>query len=182
MKHLHLKGVFVSAVLCALLLSALVLVGCAGKGSLSSDLGDGDGAYKVTADDAGKGSAVMASGGFVVEEGQIVVISPDMTKGNLQIRLLNASGDLVIDEKVSGHVLSTYEVASGDYGIAAVCNEDGATGTVLVVAVDKAEFEKQNQDLEAALAAMTASGAASASSAESSASVESAESAASAAA
>ena len=153
MKHQHPKRILVVAVLCALLVGALALVGCAGRGSLSSELTDEAGGYKVIADDAGKGSSVMASGGFIVEEGQIVVISPDMSKGNLQIRLMDGAGNIVIDEKIGGRVLSTYEIAPGDYGIGAKCDENGPTGTILVVAVDKAEFEKQNQDLEAALAA-----------------------------
>ena len=154
MKRHHQKALATIALMSLLLAGMLLLTGCAGKGSLSSEIIDETGAYKVTANDAGKGSAVMMSGGFVVEEGQIVAVSPDIKKGNLQVKLMDASGEVVLDEKVTGSVLETFELDPGDYAIAVACNENGATGTVLVVPVGAAEFEKQNQNLEAALAAM----------------------------
>ena len=169
MKCQSSKNVLLATVFCALLVGSFVLVGCAGKGSLSSDIEDETGAYMVKADDAGKGSMVMASGGFVVKEGQIVVVSPAIKKGNLQVKLMNASNEAVLDEKVTGSVLSTFEIAPGDYAISVTCNEDGTTGELIVVAVDAAEFEKQNQDLDAALAAAKAKDASASASASASA-------------
>ena len=153
MKFHHSKSTLVIVVLCTLLVGVFVLTGCAGRGSLSSEIIDETNAYKVTADDASKNSAVGASGGFIVEEGQIVVVSPDIQKGSLQIKLSLGTQQPAIDEKINGHVLSSYEIVPGDYAISTTCNEDGTTGTVLIVAVDKTEFEKQNADLEATLAA-----------------------------
>ena len=154
MKRRLVKGALIVSVLCMLLAGALALAGCAGRGTLSSDIDDTTGTYVAKANDAGKGSAVAASGVMVVKEGQILVISPDMQKGYLQIRLLNAAGDVVVNEKASGHALATHEIAPDDYAIGVACDVDGATGTVTVAAVDAAEFEKQNHDLEATLATM----------------------------
>ena len=146
-------SVFVAVVMAFACL--LALAGCAGKGTLSSAIDDGTGAYKVTASDAGKGSAVASSGGIVIGEGQILVASPDLSKGSLQLRLLDGAGKAALDEKMSGSVLSTYDFAPGEYAIGVTCNEDGTTGTLLVVAVDAAEFEQQNQDLESILGEYT---------------------------
>ncbi|MBQ9057978.1 MAG: hypothetical protein IJ125_02210 [Atopobiaceae bacterium] len=132
------------------LLCVVALGGCAGKGTLSSAIDDETGAYTVTADDAGKGASVGSIGGGIeIEEGEILVASPDLSKGSLQMRLLDAGGEVVLDEKMSGHVLSTHELSPGDYSIGVTCNEDGTTGTLLLVATDAKEFEQQNQDLEA---------------------------------
>lgn len=152
MKPSRLKVISLAIITCLLVVGMFILAGCAGRGSLSSDIIDETGAYKVTADDAGKGSAVMASGGVTVKEGQIVVVSPDLQKGSLQLKLIDSSNKTVFDEKITGRVLDTHEFDFGEYAISVTCNEDGTTGTLLVVAVDAAEFEKQNQDLEAALA------------------------------
>lgn len=133
---------------------SFVLAACAGNGTLSSEIDDETGAYMVTADDAGKGTAVGSLGGGVeVGEGQLLVASPDLQKGSLQLRVLDGAGEVVIDEEQSGHVLSTHELEPGDYSVSVTCNEDGATGTLLLVAVDAVDFEAQNQDLEALLSA-----------------------------
>lgn len=136
----------VAALACMLLLS-----GCAGRGTLSSDIDDQTGAYKVTASDAGKDSAVATSGGVIIEEGQILVVSPDLTKGSLQVRLVAGVDDVVLNEKVSGRVLSTFDIAPGEYAIGVTCNENGTTGALVIAPVNATEFEQQNQDLDAAL-------------------------------
>lgn len=153
MKH-QFKGALIVVMLCAMVVGMFALAGCAGKGSLSSEINDETGAYIYKADDAGSGSSVLASGGFVVKEGQIVVMSPDMSKGSLQLKLLDSKNNAVLNEKATGRVLSTFEVAPGDYGIGVACNENGSTGSLVVAVVDKAEFEKQNQDLEKYLGAV----------------------------
>lgn len=130
----------------------LALVGCAGKGSLSDKIDDDTGAYTFTADDAGKGSAVGSFGGGIdIENGQILAVSPDLEKGSLQLKLLNEANETVLDENVTGRQITTYELGAGSYSISVACNEDGTTGTLLVVPVNADEFEKQNKDLEAAL-------------------------------
>ena len=131
---------------------ALTLAGCAGNGSLIGEDVNDAGAFQVTADDAAKDAAVMGVESFAVAEGQIVIVSPNLTKGSLQVTLSAGEDDTAIDESVSGAVLSTYEVAPGTYSISVACNEAGTTGTLLVLAMDADEFDQQQDDLDAALA------------------------------
>ena len=139
-----------SAVMCLLALAA-----CAGNGTLGDDIDPDTGAIIVTANDAGKGSAVGSlSGGFEIEQGELLVVSPDLYKGSLQVRLLDGAGEIVLNEQVSGHELSTYELEPADYSFGVTCSEDGTTGTAMIVAVDASEFEKQNRDIYAALEAV----------------------------
>lgn len=131
----------------------LALVGCAGKGSLSDDIDDTTGAFTFTADDAGKDSTVGSLGGGIdIKDGQILVVSPNLEKGSLQLGLMDEDMDVALDETVSGRQLTTHELDAGSYSIMVKSLEDGTTGTMVVVAVDADEFEKQNKDLEAVLA------------------------------
>lgn len=137
----------------------LAATGCAGgKGTFSSEIVDETGAYKVTADDAAKDSAVGSlGGGITISENQVLLVSPDLEKGSIQLRLLDSKGDVAFDEEISGRVLSTYDLDPGEYSIGATCNENGTTGTMLVVPEDKNEFEKQNETLDTALSSLNES-------------------------
>ncbi|MGI6221288.1 MAG: hypothetical protein ACOYIP_05415 [Coriobacteriales bacterium] len=130
----------------------LVIAGCAGNGTLSDEIIDETGAFKITADDAGEGSALASlGGGLVVEEGQIVVVSPDLEKGSLTVKLLGSDGNAVLDQVAEGRVLSTAELAPGDYSVEVTCDKNGTTGTLMISAIDRAEFEQQNQALDDAV-------------------------------
>ena len=130
------------AVMAAAFACLLVVAGCAGKGTLASEIIDGTDAYKVTASDAGKGSAVAASGGIVVGEGQVLTLESELSRGSLQLRLINGAGDVIIYEKVSGRTITTFDLDPDDYGIGVTCNEDGATGTLIVDVVDASEIPR----------------------------------------
>lgn len=152
MKHGKLKIVLLAA-LCALTMSMVALTGCAGsQGTLSSDINDETGAYVVTAENAGKGSALGMSGGLVIEEGQVLMMSPVLEKGALQVTLSDETGTVLFNEEASGKVLSTYTVDPGNYGVGISCKTDGTTGTLLIVGIDPADFEKQDKVLEDLLA------------------------------
>ena len=142
--------VFAMALMCA-----AALAGCAGGGG-TLEGGNGEaGAYSVTANSAEKGSGVGSLGGGVeVAAGQLLVISPDIDKGSLQVRLLDEEGEVALDETASGHAPSSHELAPGGYSVGVTTNENGTTGTLLVVAVDAAEYEKQNHDIDAMLSQM----------------------------
>jgi hypothetical protein len=89
------------------------------------------GAYVVNADNAAEGSTVASVGGGInVEKGQILVVSPDLRKGAMQLQLVNVRGETVFDEKVSGHVLDTYEIPVDTYSLVASCAVNGTTGTL----------------------------------------------------
>lgn len=129
-----LFAIIAAAALC------LVIAGCAGQGSLGDEIIDDTGAIKVTADDAGKGSAIGSlGGGVVVEEGQVVLIAPDFEKGSLTIRLLDDNGDVIAEQVAEGTEPTSLEVAPGDYSIGIACEENGTTGTLVISAVDEAE-------------------------------------------
>ena len=114
---------------------------------MGSEIDEETGAYTILADDAGKDTAVAMSGGIEVAEGQVLVVSPTLEEGSIQVTILDADTNPVVDEKISGKTFTTYELEPGDYGVGATCLEDGTTGTVLVCALDKAEIEQQDADL-----------------------------------
>ena len=140
------------ATLAFALAMAMALTACAGSGTLGDAIDEETGAITVTAKDAGKDSAVGASGGLVIGENQLLVISPNMQKGNLQVKLTNAAGTSPIDVEVGGTVLSTYQVEPGEYAFMITCKTNGATGTCVIVAVDAQEFAQQDAELNDKLA------------------------------
>lgn len=142
----------VVAVLALALVLVLGLGSCKGKGTFSSEIPEEGGAYKVIADDAPKGSAVASlGGGILIEEGEDLLVSPNLSEGSVQLQLINADSVTVIDLEVSGDVLSNYAVDPGDYSVSVTCLENGTTGTVLIFGEDPEELAKQNADLETAL-------------------------------
>ena len=150
--------VFAMALVCV-----VALAGCAGSGGTLEGGTDESGTYSVTANNAEKGSGVGSLGGGVeIAAGQLLVISPNIDKGSLQVRLLDEKGEVALDEAASGHAPSSHELTPGDYSIGVTTNENGTTGTLLIVAVDAAEYEKQNHDIDAILAQMGSGSSASA--------------------
>ena len=131
--------------LAAALVFAVALGGCAGRGSLSDEIDDATGGYKITADDAAKDSSVGALGGGIdIKDGQVLVVNSNLEKGSLQVKLLDAAGETVLDEKASGQNVSSHELESGEYSFSVTCNENGTTGTLLVAPVNENEVDQQN--------------------------------------
>lgn len=149
------KSVLLISMICILLVGMFTLVGCVANGKLAFEKADDTGICKLTANNVAKNSGLSTGSVVKIEKGQILVVSPDLQKGSIHIRLLNESGEAAFEESVSGQELKTKELEPGKYSIGATCGADGTTGKVLVAAVNAEEFEKQNQDLEAALAAST---------------------------
>ncbi len=102
--------------LMAVLACVVAIGGCAGRGSLSDEPDDATGGYTVKADDAGKGAAI--------------------------VKLTNAAGETVFEEKASGNASTVHEIEPGDYSMSVTCNEDGTTGTMLIAPMNKADAEK----------------------------------------
>lgn len=123
-----------ASLLMVVLACVLFVGGCAGRGSLSNDIDDSTGAYIYTADDAGKGSSVGSLGGGIdIAEGQVLTVNSELERGSLQLRLLDASGEVVLNEEITGQTITSHELEPGSYSIGVTCNEDGTTGTVTVV-------------------------------------------------
>ena len=131
------------AVLVAVLACVVAIGGCAGRGSLSDEIDDATGGYTVKADDAAKGAALGALGGGInVKDGQVFVIRPNLEKGSLQVKLTNAAGEAVLDEKVTGNATTVHDLEPGDYSMNVTCNEDGTTGTMLIAPMNKTDVGK----------------------------------------
>lgn len=142
-------------VLAAVAAAALAISVCAcGKGEFSDSIDTETGAFNVKADNAGKGSMLMASGGFTLEEGQGFVVASDLSKGSIDVKLMDDKGNELFDIPVTGTDSSLNGIASGDYGLSFTCAENGTTGTLKVVAVDEDVYNEQGGDLEKTLAEM----------------------------
>ena len=79
-------------------------------------------------------------GGVEIEEGEVLVLTPDIEKGCLEIKIIDGSGETVFDETESGQGSSTHELEPGDYSMSVTVNENDTTGT-LVVAPTRAASE-----------------------------------------
>ena len=133
---------------------ALALVACSAQKSVfSDDIDDATGAYTITADNGAKGSALGSiGGGITIEKGQVLVVSSNLTKGSVTVRLLDAAGDVAAEAKAQGVENQLFGLDAGEYSFGATCEEDGTTGTVIVVAVDEQAYNQAGGDLEKALA------------------------------
>lgn len=131
----------------AAILTLGTLAGCS-AGTFTSDLLEDENGYKITAENADAGTSAGALGGFEVKEGEVVVLSPNLEKGKINIRLTTDKDDeAALDETVDGRVLSTYEVEPGTYSYGATVKEK-ATGTMVVTTVDKDEIDQQSKEFE----------------------------------
>ena len=147
------------AILVALAACMAVLAGCAGSaggGTLNSEIIAETGAFKVTADNADANAGVGVKAAVTLKEDDALLVSPDLTKGKLQVELKDKSGATVFDEVASGRVLDTHELAAGTYDINVTCKEAGTTGALVVAGVNAAEFEQQDRDLDKALESLNA--------------------------
>lgn len=131
----------------AAILTLGTLAGCS-AGTFTSDLLEDENGYKIVAENAGEGTSAGALDGFEVKEGELVVLSPDLEKGKINIRLTNSKDeDAALDETVGGRELTTYEVEPGTYSYGATVKEK-ATGTMIVTKVSKDEFDAQSKSFE----------------------------------
>lgn len=141
------------------LVLVLALTACGTSSSMSSDYDDETGAVKVVAENAAES---YVNGYVTVEEGQCLVVSPNLTKGSFDVQVslmeseptaedLGAAEEPTLEENVSGKVMSTYDLEPGEYmlGITARGN---ATGTLLIVPYSIQEMENENARLEEILA------------------------------
>lgn len=154
MKKLSMKFSLVGLV-CALVVCMVALVGCgskAGNGTLSAETVAETGAFKVTANDAKADDGVSKAAALTLNEGDILIVSPDLEKGKLQVTLKDASGNVAFDQEMSGRVLSNHEVKAGTYDVTITCKEAGTTGSILVINQSAEEFAAQNKALDEALA------------------------------
>lgn len=152
MKRFGMRTVLVACA-CILAVCTVVLTGCGSKGAgtLSSEIIAETGAFKATASDAKLDAGVGASAAITIKDGDVLMVSPDLTQGKMQVTLTDDSGKVAFDQEVSGRVLDTYEVDPGTYDINMTCKEAGTTGTVLAASNNKEELAAQDKALDEAL-------------------------------
>ena len=141
------------------LVLVLALTACGTSSSMSSDYDDETGAVKVVAENAAES---YVNGYVTVEEGQCLVVSPNLTKGSFDVQVslmeseptaedLGAAEEPTLEENVSGKVMSTYDLEPGEYMLG-ITARDNATGTLLIVPYSIQEMENENARLEEILA------------------------------
>ena len=139
---------------------ALALTACGGaKGTMTAEpLEETDG-VKVVMENAGDGTGV--SGNLTMEEGQVLVCSPDMEKGSAEVKIFEierepTADDMGIGEEpvlelfLDGRVMSDYELQPGDY-MMFITSKDNPTGTLLLFPESAEELQAQNESLAEAM-------------------------------
>ena len=105
---------------------------------------------KVEAENAGSDSSATTEGAITVEEGDTIVISPNIEKGSIHLTITSEDGKTtVFDDDVSGKVMFTQAAKPGVYNVTTSGN--GATGEMMVFAQSQDELAKQNADLADAI-------------------------------
>lgn len=85
-----------------------------------------------------------------IDEDSVLVISPDFQKGEVNVVLKDATGNIGLNEVISGRVLSSYEVSPGFYDLTVTVRAK-TNGTLNIIVQSKEEFEAVNEALETEL-------------------------------
>ena len=93
----------------------------------------------------GEKDSVAAVGGLVVGEGEMVVVTADLTEGSIRVEVMEAeetgeeeapdlSGEVIFTANLESTDSSSAEMNAGEYMVRATCLEQ-ATGTVTIEVV-----------------------------------------------
>ena len=137
------------------ILLLLALTACGAKGTMSAEDNAETGGVDVVCQKAGDGTAV--SGYVTIEEGQCLVLSPNLEKGSIQIRAsmmereatasdLGIGDEVALDETVSGRVMSTYDLEPGEYMLGIIA-KDNPTGTLVILPYSVEDIQAQDEAL-----------------------------------
>ena len=141
--------------LTAILALSLALAACGGaKSSMVSQPNDETGGVDVVMENA-DGSGV--NGNVTIEEGQCLVISPNLTKGSVEVRAflieqaqtaddMGIGEEAALEETIDGSVLSTYDLEPGEYMLT-FSAKGGATGTMMALPYSREEIDRQDAEL-----------------------------------
>ena len=126
------------------LLAVFLLTGCA-KEKFELAKAE-DGMVSATIEN-GQKESTRSVGAVEIDEDSLLVISPDFKKGEVNVVLKDATGNIGLNEVISGRVLSSYEVAPGLYDLTVTVRAK-TNGTMNIIVQNKEEFEAINQALE----------------------------------
>lgn len=105
---------------------------------------------KAEAERGTKDQMATTKGALVVKEGDIVVISPDVTKGSFHLTITSSDkGTVVYDDDVDGRVLFTQAFEPGTYDVTTYGNN--VTGSLVVAVHSQEEWDFENDSLAEAL-------------------------------
>ena len=101
---------------------------------------------KVEAQNAGSDMEALTEEAIEVRQGDVIVISPDLTQGSIHVTITPSKGGAAIyDSDATGRVLYTIEAAPGEYDVKTRGN--GATGSMTVFAQSSSELAAQDAAL-----------------------------------
>ncbi len=139
-------------ILCAaaVMVLAVALAACSLKHSLSLELLEEASGIKVEAENAGKDDVVSSEGAIVVNEGDVIVISPCMDRGSFNLTIVSADdGTVVYDDIADGRIYFQIDALPGTYDVTVSGN--GATGWMTVFSTSAEELSAQEESLGEAL-------------------------------
>ena len=127
------------------------LVACGAHSLTLVSLDEASG-VKVTAENAGEDNVASSEVAIVVEDGDVIVISPFLDKGSFNLTITeHDDGTVVYDDIAEGKVMFQAEAVPGTYDVQVSGNN--ATGWMTVFAQSADELDAQNESLAEALEA-----------------------------
>ena len=123
---------------------AFSMAACSYGGTFGLDTDQETGALVVSAENGQEGSVV--TGSFKVKKGEIVVFSPQLTDGAIEV-VVKKGENVVFDKRYfsTDKVLSTEKLAEGDYTVQVTCRH--ASGKMVICPNDEKEWAKQDAEL-----------------------------------
>ena len=145
-----MKRTFLSLVATLAIAVCVAACGTGSAGTLGIEALDEVSGIRVVAENAGSDQRATTSGAITLGEGDVLLISHDLTKGALHLTVTSQDGATVAyDDVAEGRVLFTCEAAPGVYDVEVT--GEGTTGSMVVCAQSAAELEAQDASLTEAL-------------------------------
>ncbi len=125
---------------------AVLMLAACGKSEFRMD------AAPVFAEVTAKNAAAdaTASGAITVSEGECVVISSNIKKGEVNIMFKDHTGNIELNESYDGNGFSSTPITPGEYDVTATVTKK-ATGTITILVLEEGGFDEQNFDLDSVL-------------------------------
>lgn len=150
------KSVIAIALTLALVLA---LAACGAKGTMTSEPLEETSGVKVVMENAGDGAAVSSD--LTMEEGQVLICSPDLKEGSVEVKIFEIEREPTADDMgigdepvleivLDGCAMSDYELQPGDY-MMFITAKDNPTGALVIFPESSEELQAQNESLAEAM-------------------------------
>ena len=142
-----MKAVKLTVIVMALAFAAALAACSASAYSQEILENDTDGLYlNITAENA-SGNTATTEGALTVEKGDLIVISPNLTKGSIHVTITSSDGKTVAyDDDTTGRVLFSVMAVPGEYDVATT-GIDGATGSMTIFSQNSDELAAMDSSL-----------------------------------